>query len=331
MLGACLLALTAACAEPVPEPFEGPLDHVLRLNHVQLRGTHNSYHLAPVEMYDEVPAFWDYTHAPIREQLEKQGVRKLELDLWWDEELQAFRVLHVPILDPYTTCEWFSDCLGEVRAFSDDVPWHLPIFLFIETKDSFGQAEAVHLLDHVEKALLAAFPRERFITPDEIQGDSSSLVEAVATRGWPTLGEVRGRIVAVLHDSGAFREAYSENQTTLRGRLMFTSASAGMPIGAIRAIDGPVNREEIIQEAVGQGVIIRTRSDTPGDEAFAADTTRQEAALRSGAHVISTDYPWPVDGVDYVLDLPGVPLGAPARCNPVTAPPECEHAALEPF
>ena len=41
---------------------------------------------------------------------------------------------------------------------------------------------------------------------------------------------------------------------------------------------------------------------------------------------MSTDYPVPVDGVDYVFELPE---GGGARCNPVTAPSECTTEAVE--
>ena len=54
---------------------------------------------------------------------------------------------------------------------------------------------------------------------------------------------------------------------------------------------------------------------------------RQAAsALASGAQLVSTDYPAPVKGVNYVVEIPG---GTPARCNPVTAPKECMSEWIE--
>ena len=60
--------------------------------------------------------------------------------------------------------------------------------------------------------------------------------------------------------------------------------------------------------------------------AFRRLTTRREAALASGAHFVTTDFPGPVDAHDYVLEIPG---GTPSRCNPVTASSDCAATALE--
>ena len=71
------------------------------------------------------------------------------------------------------------------------------------------------------------------------------------------------------------------------------------------------------------GYLVRTRTDTPGVDAPANDTTRRDAAFASGAQYLSTDYyvTEPLLGNDYVVDLPGP---GPARCDPVNAPPDCE-------
>jgi len=80
-----------------------------------------------------------------------------------------------------------------------------------------------------------------------------------------------------------------------------------------------------ISEALDAGMLIRTRADTDGEEAAAGDYSRFEAALASGAHFISTDFPGPTD-LDYFIEIPD---GTPSRCNPVTAPESCENLALE--
>ena len=68
---------------PEPEPtFDYPLDDVLRLNHLQAKSTHNSYHIEGEE--SGIPD-WAYTHAPLDVQLGEQGVRHFELDLYRSE------------------------------------------------------------------------------------------------------------------------------------------------------------------------------------------------------------------------------------------------------
>ena len=48
--------------------------------------------------------------------------------------------------------------------------------------------------------------------------------------------------------------------------------------------------------------------------------------LPMGTHMYKDDVLAPVEGKDYVLTFPD---GNPARCNPITAPPECTPEALE--
>jgi hypothetical protein len=59
------------------------------------------------------------------------------------------------------------------------------------------------------------------------------------------------------------------------------------------------------------------------------DLTQRDAALASGAQIVSTDYPVPGAasrwGSDYVAQLPG---GAPARCNPVRVSRRCTAKVL---
>ncbi len=309
------------------------LDDVLRLNHIQVKGTHNSYKLIPHELYDdEVPDDFNYGHAELDVQLAEQGVRQLELDLFYDYERDCHNVLHAPVVDPLSTCDEFTECLEIIRRFSDEHPLHLPIFVFIETKNShFTPDEADFQLEAVERAITEVFPKEQLITPDEVRGDYDSLYEAVTERGWPTLGKVRGRIMLVHLDGSAYRDEYTEGQTTTEGRLMFPLASADTPVLAISKIDNPIRNQERIQEWVQKGLIVRTRSDTPGNEALTGDTTRREAAIESGAQIISTDYPVPLPDVDFVMEFEGIPHDQPGRCNPLTAPPECYDEALDPY
>ena len=68
-------AAAASCAAVT----EDNADDCLRLNHLQVLGTHNSYHIAPAApilaaLGDRAPAL-DYTHQPLPVQLERLGIR----------------------------------------------------------------------------------------------------------------------------------------------------------------------------------------------------------------------------------------------------------------
>ena len=83
-----------------------PLDDMLRINHIQCKGTHNSYHVAPES--SEIIMEWAYTHAPLDEQLEAYGVRQIELDIHYTPEGE-FEVFHIPFVDQGSTCDLLED------------------------------------------------------------------------------------------------------------------------------------------------------------------------------------------------------------------------------
>ena len=299
-----------------------PLDDVLRLNHIQVVGTHNSYHLKPTTGGVKE---WQFSHAPLDEQLEKQGVRQFEIDIHWDTEKNTFVVRHIPLLDPRTTCELYSDCLKVMKKWSDQSPQHLPIFVFIEPKDKgqfkpFPIKDAYGKLDEITAQII---PKDRMITPDSLRGKHATLKEALEKDGWPTLGKVRGKFVFVLLGGGLQKE-YSHGDKHLKGRLMFMTSGVDKPYTAVTAIDDPFKEEEI-KKAVKANLIIRTRADS----GLEGDPKRLEAALRGGGHILSTDFPIKRDiAPGYIVQMPG---GKPARCNPITAPAKCTPEALENF
>ncbi len=303
------------------EAFEHPLDHALRVHHIQAKGTHNSYHLAPEH---EAVGEWDYSHLPLDEQAACQGVRQFELDVHWRDD-GGFDVLHVPVLDVETNCATLRDCLGTLRDFSDDSPLHHPLFVMVEPKNGYRDEEVDDYLADLEAAVAETWP-DRLLTPDLLRGEHPDLATAIATEGWPTLGQVRGHLLLWLLDSGGFRDAYTAGRPNLEGRLLFVRSEPGESFAAVMMRDDPVGGFEAIQRDVAAGYLVRTRSDAGGVESEGDGAARRDRSLDSGATMLSTDYPGPVQEHDYWLRLPG---GSPSRCNPLTAPGSCTAEALE--
>src|SRR5688572_29528655 len=133
------LASVTACSDDsadgrTPEPaLSYPMDNVLKINHLQVKGTHNSYHLKPQEQ-TIIP--WNYSHLPLDQQFTTQGVRAVELDVSYSAALGYLEVFHLGGgLDEQTTCRIFVDCLSTLERWSAGHPAHHPIFIQIEVKD----------------------------------------------------------------------------------------------------------------------------------------------------------------------------------------------------
>lgn len=306
----------------------------LRLNEIQVLGSHNSYKLAMAAANFEAlkarnpatAASLEYTHLPLSEQLDL-GLRKLELDVFYDpdgtrfpgrtgQSGSRFPVLHVQNLDDRSSCPDLLTCLGEVAAWSTAHPAHVPIFISFNAKDDvIDQPGFVVPLPFDEDAWLAmdaeirAALGEQLIEPRSVIGKSGPV--------WPFVDDVRGRMLTILDEGGSKRAVYAGRWSE---RAMFANLPEDEPGAAILVVNDPVRDFERIQRLVRSGYIVRTRADADTIEARSGDTDRRDRAFASGAQLVSTDYYRGAAhfGTDYRVALPGG-----MRCNPLLRPPSC--------
>jgi Phosphoinositide phospholipase C, Ca2+-dependent len=211
----------------------------LKINQIQVLGSHNSYKqaiepaLMQLLMATDSSRFipLDYQHIPLGQQLEL-GMRKLEIDvvndpqggrfakplgiellkqkgmtaLPFDEEEKmnapGFKVLHVQDLDFRSHCLTLTDCLQEIKNWSDAHQKHLPIAISFNAKtdriDRPGFARPLPFtaaaFDSLDAAIISVFPKERIITPDVVRGNFATLEEAVKGQNWPAIDEARGKV-----------------------------------------------------------------------------------------------------------------------------------------
>lgn len=332
------------------------MDANLRLNDIQVIGTHNSYKLpmAPQELAahrrrDPGGADGlDYGHRPLAEQLDR-GVRGLELDIYYDpqggryahpslpaKQRQAmrqpgFKAMHLSDIDYRSNCQPFAECLRIVRDWSQAHPRHVPILILINAKDGPAAPGAVQPLpfdavafDALDAEIRAVFPPGSLIEPAQVQGDHPSLRQAVHAGAWPLLAQARGRVLFALDESPAKVALYRRGGH----RVMFVNASdESEGDAAYLTLNEPLREASRISAAVAAGRLIRTRADADTAEARRNDTRRRDAALASGAQVVSTDYIDPDARLgDYQVSLPGA---AVARCNPRRAASKCAGWAIE--
>lgn len=163
-IGLVGLGLSAARGDDAP----------IRLNQVQVIGTHNSYHLAPSPNVlglvgprgPEMGRGLDYGHRPLAEQFSKLGVRQVELDLYSDPSGGRYarpaarrlletmgrdpgpdpdeggrlrspgpKIFHIQDIDFRSTVATFAEALGQIRTWSVAHPGHVPILVQVELKE----------------------------------------------------------------------------------------------------------------------------------------------------------------------------------------------------
>ena len=350
MLGACSDSSDTPSLPPMEPVLLNQLQFLGTHNSYHIEPRADIFELLLAFIPDVAPTL-QYSHVPLTQQFSSQGIRQIELDVFHDPDgglyssrkaLALFgedpasgipaldepglKVLHVQEIDYDTTCFTFVSCLQEVKAWSDANPQHLPIMVLVEAKDeaipdplnlgfSVPEPFGREALDLIDAEIRSVFDDSRLILPDDVRGDDVTLELAVLTRGWPPISEVRGRVMFALDNGGEKRELYVEGHTSLQGRVLFTDSPPGTPEAAFMKRNNPLSNPGEIEMLVQQGYMVRTRADADTEQARSGDTTRREAALNSGAHFISTDYPVPdPDFSDYQVQLPG---GGESRCNPV--------------
>jgi hypothetical protein len=260
----------------------------LKLNQIQVIGTHNSYHagIAPNEVkiwqakYAQAYLGLEYTHPALSVQLDG-GVRQLELDVYADSkggrysnpsgpsmvaaaglpadppfdpdhimDKPGFKVMHVQDVDYRSNCQPFIVCLQEVRAWSKAHPDHIPVFILVETKQGAPKGIKLTVPESFTSSTFDALDAEiRSVFPP------SEIVTPDDVRGdYPTLE------AAVL----------AGNWPTLsssRGKIVFLMDQR--PVGPIYLEGHPSLRGRVIFTNAAPGepdAAFLERNDGPADE-----------------------------------------------------------------
>jgi len=292
----------------------------------------------------------EYGHLPLSEQLDL-GLRGLEIDVLYDPEggrytrpkgldmlrgqgkaTQAydtselvnpgFKVLHVPDIDFRTHCATFKGCLSTVKKWSSQHPDHLPIFITLNPKNSgvdlpdFTEVLPFNgeVLVALDKEILEIFDATELITPSLVKGQHATLRAAILQTGWPLLSEARGKVLFALDAGYDITNQYLQIDDF--SRPMFVNVAKDHPYAGFFIKNNPIDQEQEIEELVKQGFIVRTRSDANTKEAREGDISRFEAAIQSGAQLISTDYYLKSLSPNQDFEI-AFPNGAYSQCNPV--------------
>jgi hypothetical protein len=357
-------ALALAGCQSAPTAKAPALDEVVRLNQVQVVGTHNSFHRRlPPKLFEILTSFdaklaasVDYEHAPLDEQLDA-GIRQLELDVFADPEggrfasraanplgglpketglaelsEPGFKVLHLPEVDFESSCLSLRTCLRTIASWSDAHPKHLPIMVFVEAKDA--PVPDVAKLGFATPLPIGAAELDALDAEIRAVFDADHLLAPDDVRGsHATLRE------AVTTDGwptlAASRgkvlfcllndDAKRAAYVAVPGRAMFTLSGVDAPESAVVSRPEALSQAADITALARQGFVVRTRADADTVEARSGDVGRRDAALASAATWVSTDFP--AADPEFGTDYAVPPA---IRCNPVTAPAACRDDRLEP-
>jgi len=245
----------------------------------------------------------------------------------------GFKVLHIADFDFRSHCPTLEGCLTELKSWSAANPDHVPVFILLEIKQQglpiFPNPTPVLAFDSLAMEALDAeivrvMGRNKLITPDDVRGNYTSLEQAVLAQNYPTVEASRGKFIFLMLPAidESMAKMYWSGRPSLEGRTMFVRSTPGTPRSAFLLLDNALMRQEEIQQRVKQGYIVRTRTDIETYEAKVNDYTRANAAFKSGAQVISTDFfrPGNIYGTNYIVKMPN---GKAARCNPINS--ECKQ------
>ena len=148
------------------------LSDTIRINHLQIIGSHNSYKqkiyppimdmIAKEDSSARISL--DYSHIPLSDQL-NLGLRNLEIDIYYDPDggryshplglemlkkmhynyepfdtlhlmdKPGYKVMHIQDIDFRSNCYTLKNCLHELKTWSDKHPGHLPIIITMNAKD----------------------------------------------------------------------------------------------------------------------------------------------------------------------------------------------------
>ncbi|MBM3159897.1 MAG: hypothetical protein FJZ66_01065 [Bacteroidetes bacterium] len=270
------------------------------------------------------PIQLDYGHKTLPEQFDNFNIRGIELDLYYDPigghykkrklnqflfglkqrvkdpkmSKPGFKVLHIADVDYETHYLTFEDALLELSAWSQKHPFHHPIYVNIEPKSVSPGNESKLLrrlgfkpcvpfnkdaFIRMEEEITRIFLRNNLFTPADLRGNYSTIRDRLNEVGWPTLQECLGKIIFILDGK---TQLYKDATNT---PLMFHYALPEDPEAAFIIMNDPIGNEEIIQQLTST-YIVRTRSDAGTIQSRKNDYSMFNAAQKSGAQIISTDY-----------------------------------------
>ena len=312
-------------------------DDSMRMNDIRILASHNSYKKQPhknvlkflKKFQDKLgdqnnPDYIDYGHLLFSEQFDKYGIRGLELDVNYDPrgghykrrrvnlficgqrqrvkggglKNPGFKLLHIADVDFETNYLTLKLALQEIKAWSNQHPGHIPIYINIEAKGSHPADEskalkrlgfkkcipfdtqAYHLL---EKEISEVFGSNTLYCPSDFRQGHQSLRARIDSVGWPLLKDVSGKVIFILEGNNHhLYKSFSNSIMFYYGVEKDSNTIFLLRNNAVGQL-GEIQR-------LSKLYMVRTRTDAGTIESRENNYSVWNAAIKSEAQILSTDY-----------------------------------------
>jgi hypothetical protein len=214
----------------------------------------------------------------------------------------SIRVLHALDHDFRSHCPALSQCLAQFASWSNSNPGHAPIIIILEAKgvgrqvtrltaqglreDRRGTEFSGTDWQRVEADIKTVLGPGRIFTPAQLRGSYKTMREALAARGWPRFGDLRGKFIFIASGSHAAKQAVS----SLRDPVLFVFHELDHPEAAFVAELDPFSPQ--IEVMIEAGLIVAAYADHGLVEAGMGQTERRDRLMKAGVQLIMTDFPF---------------------------------------
>lgn len=210
--------------QPYSEIAAASLD--LPLSAAAFKASHNAYEIDKVSLADQL--------AWTPETPQQGGCRGIELDVHQEEkdtDHWRWSVSHDGKYDsdPDTQLSAYLRVLARWAATPSQV--HGPMLVHIDLKDSFFDHSK--FADQIDLYIQSALPGVSFYYASTLLGGNASLLDAVTARGWPTVGDLRHKVLVCLTGNQAARtDTYIAQMVAGKKRLCFCDREITEDLGS---------------------------------------------------------------------------------------------------
>jgi hypothetical protein len=214
----------------------------------------------------------------------------------------GIKILHIKDVDYQSNVQTWQEAMIRLRDWSDSHRDHSVVFVNIEVKsESPGGSSALmrmlgfkrapefdsSSLQELSNTALEVLSN-RIYAPAAMRGNHPSLKARVAHDGWPTVEETKGRFIFIVE--GLSAELQQQVLSKEYFSPFFYYGAEEHPEVVFVLKNNSRSQEDEIRRCVSTGLMVRTRADEGTYESRNEDYSGWEAAIRSHAQIISTDF-----------------------------------------